>query len=201
MSPEQVRGGVVDARSDIFSFGAVLYEMLSGRRAFQRDTAVETMTAILREEPRRRELGRPQVPAAGPRSGWSRRCLEKRPEERFQSARDLAFAIDNAVGSSSASGPSLPALSTVRSRPARDSSPPSWLASLAGVALGALWRGAAPHRPGRRGADPRADRSPPRGPTPGPRPPRRIDDRLHLGEGRTIPDLAEADRERRRGSR
>ncbi|MEO7837079.1 MAG: protein kinase [Acidimicrobiales bacterium] len=90
MSPEQVQAQPVDHRSDIFSFGGVLYEMLSGRRAFQRETAAETMTAILREEP-------PELPADSVPPGLERvvrRCLEKRREERFQSARDLSFALD-----------------------------------------------------------------------------------------------------------
>ena len=101
MSPEQVRGVPVDQRSDIFSFGAVLYEMLTGSRAFQRETAAETMTAILKEEP--------QEPAVSLGAGASallpvlRHCLEKKPEKRFQSARDLAFALETAsVATSSA---------------------------------------------------------------------------------------------------
>src|SRR5271168_836845 len=82
MSPEQVRGGASDARSDIFSFGAVLYEMLTGKRAFKRDTAAETMTAVLREEPP--ELN--EMGWQGP-LGLQRilnRCLEKNLERRFQ---------------------------------------------------------------------------------------------------------------------
>src|SRR5262245_32274322 len=84
MSPEQVRGDPVDFRSDIFALGSVLYEMLSGRRAFGRETAAETMTAILREEPA--ELGG-EIPAS--LRGIVQHCLEKIPAERFQSARDL----------------------------------------------------------------------------------------------------------------
>jgi serine/threonine protein kinase/Tol biopolymer transport system component len=95
MSPEQVRGlPTIDHRSDIFSFGAVLYEMLSGRRAFSRDSAAETMTAILKEDPPElTESGRGIPPAV---DRLVRHCLEKRPDERFQSARDLAFAIQDA---------------------------------------------------------------------------------------------------------
>jgi hypothetical protein len=93
MSPEQVRGAQVDCRADIFSFGAVLYEMLSGQRAFQRDTTAETMTAILKEEPPEWiESGR-QIPPALDRI--VRHCLEKSPELRFQSARDLAFDLES----------------------------------------------------------------------------------------------------------
>ena len=97
MSPEQVKGNASDARSDIFSFGAVLYEMLAGKRAFKRDTAAETMTAILREEP-------PELTESswhGP-IGLQKilgRCLEKSPERRFQSASDLGFAIESLSGS------------------------------------------------------------------------------------------------------
>jgi Tol biopolymer transport system component len=107
MSPEQVRGQPADARSDIFSMGAVLYEMLAGRRAFQRETAAETMTAILREEP----AGLVDGTSSSLPSGLARlvlRCLEKNPEERFQSARDLAFALEGAPTTSSAQVDALP---------------------------------------------------------------------------------------------
>src|SRR5262249_46353376 len=91
MAPEQVRGLPVDHRADIFAFGAMLYEMLAGRRAFAGDTAPDTMTAILTKEPPDiLDASRP-LPAALERI--VRRCLEKRPESRFQSASDLAFAI------------------------------------------------------------------------------------------------------------
>src|SRR5579871_658100 len=92
MSPEQVRGGAVDCRTDIFSFGAVLYEMLSGQRAFKRDTTADTMAAILNEDPPELlESGR-QIPPALDRI--VRHCLEKSPDHRFQSARDLAFDLE-----------------------------------------------------------------------------------------------------------
>src|SRR5687767_12509322 len=83
MSPEQVRGEAVDQRSDIFSFGCVLYELLSGRRAFHGDTAVDTMHAILRSEPR--DLGTLASDAPPPLVRIVERCLEKAPEARFQS--------------------------------------------------------------------------------------------------------------------
>ena len=99
MSPEQVRGEAIDPRSDIFSFGTVLYEMLTGARAFKRETSAETMTAILREEP-----------AALNDTGWQGpqemqrilgRCLEKVAARRFQAASDLAFALESLSGTSS----------------------------------------------------------------------------------------------------
>ncbi len=86
MSPEQVKGQPVDPRSDIFSFGAVLYEMISGRRAFDARTKAEVMTLIMREDPL--PLGEPE-----PVEQLVNRCLEKDPNDRFQSARDLDFAI------------------------------------------------------------------------------------------------------------
>ncbi len=100
MSPEQVRGQVVDHRSDIFSFGSILYEMLGGQRAFSRETVAETMTAILKEEPPELSTVNSRVSAQLERV--VSHCLEKRPEERFQSARDLGFAL-GAVSSSSGS--------------------------------------------------------------------------------------------------
>src|SRR5271168_1470452 len=100
MSPEQVRGEPSDARSDIFSFGAVLYEMLTGKRAFKRATSAETMTAILREEPPELNDTGWQGPLAMQRILV--RCLEKNVERRFQSASDLAFAIESLSGTSAA---------------------------------------------------------------------------------------------------
>src|SRR6266403_1873313 len=98
MSPEQVRGEPCDARADIFSFGAVFYEMLTGRRAFKRKTSAETMTAILREEPPELNDTGWQGPLALQRILV--RCLEKNVERRFQSASDLAFAIESLSGTS-----------------------------------------------------------------------------------------------------
>ncbi len=96
MAPEQVRGAAVDSRTDIFAFGAVLYEMVSGRRAFHRDTAAETMTAILKEDPP--ELAEAIQPVSPGLERIIRRCLEKNPEQRFQSAKDLAFALEALSG-------------------------------------------------------------------------------------------------------
>ena len=97
MAPEQVRGGAIDARTDLFAFGAVLYEMLTGRRAFQRETAAETMTAILREDAPALVGGRGDLSPALERI--VQHCLEKNPVERFQTARDVAFALENLSGS------------------------------------------------------------------------------------------------------
>src|ERR1700683_3475500 len=103
MAPEQVRGSAIDSRTDIFAFGAVLYEMLSGRRAFHRDTAAETMTAILKEDPPEiSEMAHPVPPGL---ERIVRRCLEKQPEQRFQSAKDLAFALEALSGTSSRTAP------------------------------------------------------------------------------------------------
>ena len=101
MSPEQVVGQPTDHRSDIFSFGAVLYEMLSGRRAFRGDSAAETMTAILKHDPPELAGGSLGVPLGLDRI--TRRCLEKDPANRFQSARDIGFALEAISAPSGAS--------------------------------------------------------------------------------------------------
>lgn len=99
MAPEQVRGDQVDPRTDIFAFGAVLYEMVSGKRAFRRDTAAETMTAVLKEDPPElADTGQPVPPSL---DRIVRRCLEKNPEQRFQSAKDLSFALSALWGTDS----------------------------------------------------------------------------------------------------
>ncbi len=107
MSPEQVRGVAVDARSDIFSFGAILYEMLSGKRAFHRDTAADTMSAILKEDPPDfAETSRNVSPAL---ERIVQHCLEKNPEARFHSASDIAFDLEHLSGISGTTTRALPA--------------------------------------------------------------------------------------------
>ena len=143
MSPEQVRGEPIDPRSDIFSFGAVLYEMLTGKRAFKCETSAETMTAILREEP----------PALND-TGWQgplelqrilARCLEKNVERRFQSASDLAFAMESLSGTSVATT----IATTTAKRVSQPKSKRAWLpwviaaALLLGTAVWEMFRPAA----------------------------------------------------------
>jgi serine/threonine protein kinase/tetratricopeptide (TPR) repeat protein len=98
MSPEQVRGVSVDTRSDIFSFGSVLYEMLTGNRAFAGTTAADTMATILKEEPKELDELKKKIPAELERV--ISHCLEKNPEQRFQTARDLAFDLRAVLSSS-----------------------------------------------------------------------------------------------------
>ncbi|HYN07778.1 MAG TPA: protein kinase [Vicinamibacterales bacterium] len=131
MSPEQVYGKHVDQRSDLFSFGCVMYEMLSGRRAFQGESAVDILHATLRDSPVNLST---LVDAPQPTIRLVSRCLEKGPEDRFQSARDLAFAIDGAIAAQG-SRPSEAA--------AGDRKKPHWrrvaLACVAAALLAASW--------------------------------------------------------------
>lgn len=125
MSPEQVRGRVADHRSDIFALGAILYEMVSGKRAFQGDTAADTLSAILKEDP-------PELNAINPRvspalEGIVRHCLEKNPNERFQSSRDIAFDLELLSDSSSSSR--VAPLAPLRSRRKW------WIAAMSAVLL------------------------------------------------------------------
>ncbi len=97
MSPEQVRGKPADARSDLFALGTILYEMLSGRRAFEGATATDALSAILSRDPPEITTSTSPLPAGLERV--VRRCLEKDPEQRLQSARDVAFALEALSGS------------------------------------------------------------------------------------------------------
>jgi eukaryotic-like serine/threonine-protein kinase len=135
MSPEQVKGHPADQRSDLFSFGAILYEMLSGSRAFHRDSAAETISAILREEPPDLSATNRSVQPGLERI--VRHCLEKNPEERFYSARDLAFDLEALSGESTSSSraASIPAASIARRRV---SMPVVAVAALAALVAGAL---------------------------------------------------------------
>jgi eukaryotic-like serine/threonine-protein kinase len=100
MSPEQVRGQTADDRADLFALGAILYELLTGKRAFHKPTSAETMSAILNEEPPSASQITPGIPPALQKV--VQRCLEKNPEQRFHSASDLAFALDALSESGSA---------------------------------------------------------------------------------------------------
>jgi Tol biopolymer transport system component len=150
MAPEQVRGQATDARSDLFALGAVLYEMVSGKRAFQRDTAAETMTAILNEDPPEFSGSRAGIPPGLDRI--IRHCLEKQAVERFQSARDVAFALEALSGTAtSASGAATAApAAAARSRVSRVVVPAvaALLIAAAGIFAGRALapRGAAPLR-------------------------------------------------------
>jgi Tol biopolymer transport system component len=138
MSPEQVRGLPADARSDIFSFGVVLYEMISGRRPFARDTHAETLTAILKDDPPELAETHPNLPPALERV--VRRCLEKSPDERFHSARDVAYAID--ALSSSSPGRATPAVPAASARPAGRTLATGLGLALLAVVAGYVWRAA-----------------------------------------------------------
>jgi eukaryotic-like serine/threonine-protein kinase len=134
MSPEQARGDPADHRSDIFALGAVMYEMLTGRRAFQRSTSVETLNAILKEEP-------PEFPddlkIPPGLDRLVRHCLEKRAEDRFQSARDLAFELEGFSTTTDVVGRTRPLPAAPRAR--------WWIAGIASAlaavaAVGAAYR-------------------------------------------------------------
>ncbi len=125
MSPEQVRGQKTDHRTDIFSLGTILYEMLAGKRAFQKTTSADTMSAILNEDPPSVSQVTANIPPALQRV--VHRCLEKNPEQRFQSASDLAFALD-ALSETAGYGSA-----TTIPRPAKTSNRVVWLAAVAAV--------------------------------------------------------------------
>jgi len=129
MSPEQVRGQESDYRSDIFSLGLMLYEMLAGKPAFQADSAVEVMHAIVTEDP-------PELPQSVP-DGLRRiikRCIEKKPALRFQSARDLAFALRSFAGLSSSPNITMPTMPAGVAPPAQGARR-KWLWPAVGAAI------------------------------------------------------------------
>jgi Tol biopolymer transport system component len=129
MSPEQVRGKPADARSDIFSFGAILYEMLAGRRAFHGDSAADTMSAILKEDPPELTVTNQTIPPGLDRI--VRHCLEKSPERRFHSAHDLAFDLESLSSvSQPGAAPAVPSLARRRL--------PGSLLAIPALALGLL---------------------------------------------------------------
>ncbi len=143
MSPEQVRGIAADSRSDLFSFGAVLYEMLTGERGFRGDTAVETLNAILKEDPP--ELSRRVAELPPSLDRIVHHCLEKSPQERFQSARDIAFALESLSTPSSVPMASTAGLAVDSSGARRRSMLAALALVLGGLAVGAaavrlLWR-------------------------------------------------------------
>jgi eukaryotic-like serine/threonine-protein kinase len=133
MSPEQVRGKVADERSDIFSFGAILYEMLSGRRAFHGESAADAMSAILTKEPPDLSETDRRIPESLDRI--VRHCLEKSPEARFHSASDVAFDLEAISGMSGEA-----AVAAAPHRRLRASIPAA-LAVLVALGLGFLWGG------------------------------------------------------------
>ena len=139
MAPEQVRGRPVDARTDLFAFGVVLYEMLAGKRAFAGDTAADTQSAILSKDP-------DPLPPVTPQSldRVVKRCLEKRPEDRYHTAHELILALEMA-----SSGPQAPVSAAVSAPARRGWTTRQWavlggavllLAALAGLLLGHPWK-------------------------------------------------------------
>ena len=139
MSPEQVRGQAADHRSDIFSFGAVLYEMLTGKPAFRGDSPIETMNAILKEEPAELSEANRNIPARLERV--VSHCLEKNPDERFQSTRDLVFDLEALAGLSGQSASAALAMPSGRSRLRRRMSVFLGILLLAAAALAAFYEG------------------------------------------------------------
>jgi serine/threonine protein kinase len=129
MSPEQCRGAIIDARSDLFSFGAVLYEMLTGRRAFGGDTTADTISSILKEEPPDMAGTGRDVPPLLERI--VHHSLEKDPAARFQSARDVAFALETLSSISSSAASTTSAIAPAAAKPRKSRLVPALLAVIA----------------------------------------------------------------------
>ena len=145
MSPEQVRGESTDNRTDIFAFGAILYEMLAGKRAFRQPTSAETMTAILNDDP-------PGISQVMPATSLAlrrvvHRCLEKNPEQRFQSASDLSFALEALSDSTNSSPGALTIPSKRGSRSWQLVTFAAIFVSVAIIAAGARWMFSEPPPP------------------------------------------------------
>jgi hypothetical protein len=137
MSPEQIRGERVDDRTDLFACGVVLYELLTGRRPFQRDTSAETMTAILKDEAP--EIAAPSdLPPTLRRI--SRRALEKEPNDRFQSARDLAFDLESVAETVDSTATGVRGSKRVTAMSAREAVAWAMAAALAIAAATLFWR-------------------------------------------------------------
>jgi Tol biopolymer transport system component len=137
MAPEQVRGHAVDARADLFALGAILYEMLSGDRAFIRETAAETMTAILKEEPADFAPNGAINPAL---DRIVRHCLEKQPAHRFQTARDVAFALET-LSTASPSAPVIDSAAIAAHGRTGTRERPLWAAATLALAAVVAWLG------------------------------------------------------------
>ena len=149
MSPEQAAGRPSDFRADQFALGAILYEMLAGRRAFKKDSAAETLTAIIREEPDPLAAAAPKVP---PAARWiADRCLAKDPDDRYGStrdlARDLAQLSEHLTEITSGSGPSTAASPASRRVPGLAAAGAALLALAGGLLLGRVLFRARPHVP------------------------------------------------------
>jgi eukaryotic-like serine/threonine-protein kinase len=146
MSPEQVRGQPTDHRTDIFALGAILYEMVMGTRSFHKPTEADTISAILNEEPPAISQLSPETPVGVERV--IRRCLEKNPEQRFQSASDLAFALEALLDPSSSTSSGIHAIPRERPRRINRTYLAVALGMIALVAISAYWflqSPAAPH--------------------------------------------------------